>query len=76
MERPIETRTLGEAVVTSFQLKKLSCGWVQVTFCTDEDDGDVYERARIVMPPETFEALRSAAAPILRPRKTPEAHLQ
>lgn len=58
MDRPIETRTLGEAVATSFEVVPMPDGWVCLKFCFMEIDGDVYERVRVVMPRSAFLELR------------------
>lgn len=77
MERPIESKSLGEAFATSFKLEMIASECVQLTFCRNEFDGDVYERARIIMPRSLFDRLRrSEAAPLaFRPRGQ-VSHLQ
>ena len=53
MERPIETRTLGEAFATAYRLTAPCDGMIRIQFVSDED-GEAYEMARVVMPEAAF----------------------
>ena len=50
MNRPIESRTLGEVVVNEFQIREYAPGALILVGCFREADGDLYERIRMVMP--------------------------
>lgn len=63
MERPLETRTLGEAIATEVLCRPLHGEWVEITFCTSCDDGDLYEKVRVVMPRGALMALAKLARP-------------
>jgi len=71
MDRPIETRSKGEIVATSFRITPLAAGWVLLQPCFDEEDGDVYECARIVMPRSVFVDLQQLRLPPSRVERVP-----
>lgn len=48
VNRPIETRAIGEVVATSLEIRRISPGFVSIVFCFDEW-GRRYERVRVLM---------------------------
>jgi hypothetical protein len=76
MERPVELRSLGQAVALDFIVEELPHHWVRVTFSSIED-GSAYEQVRVVMPRSLLERLSHAEVwPLADELRTHECHLQ